>query len=203
VRIGSCANGVDTAISDTTFAAASYLNTKEIPMIGTKAPEWTSAAYVNGENKSVSSADYAGKWAVLYWYPLDFTFVCPTEIKGFQALLEDFEDDGVVVMGASTDSFFSHQAWFADRELFTETITHPVLADTNHSVSKAFGVLKGDAGIAFRGTVIIDPEGVIRSWSANDLSVGRNPAEVLRTVQAFQAGGLCGVNWNKGDNFVA
>ena len=172
-------------------------------MIGTKAPEWNSAAYVNGEKKEISSADYAGKWAVLYWYTLDFTAVCPTEIKGFQALLEDFEDEGVVVIGASTDSFFSHQAWFADRELFTAEITHPVIADTNHSVSKAFGVLKGEAGIAYRGTVIIDPEGVVRSWAANDLSVGRNPAEVLRTVQAFQAGGPCGVNWNKGDGFVA
>lgn len=171
-------------------------------MIGTKAPEWTASAYVNGENKTVSSADYAGKWAVIYWYPLDFTFVCPTEIKGFQSLLEDFEDDGVVVMGASTDSFFSHEAWFADGDLFNEKITHPVIADTNHAVSKAFGVLKADAGIAFRGTVIIDPEGVVRSWSANDLSVGRNPAEVLRTVQAFQAGGLCGVNWKKGQDFV-
>jgi alkyl hydroperoxide reductase subunit AhpC len=172
-------------------------------MIGTKAPEWSATAYVNGEEKTVSSSDYQGRWHVLYWYPLDFTFVCPTEIRGFQDLLEDFEDDNVAVIGASTDSFFSHKAWFADRDTFAKEITHPVLADTAHAVTKAFGMLKEDAGIAFRGTVIIDPEGVIRSVSVNDLSVGRSPKEVLRTVQALQAGGLCGADWSKGEGFAA
>lgn len=171
-------------------------------IIGTKAPEWSAPAYVKGEEKVVSSADYNGKWYVIYWYPLDFTFVCPTEIKGFQALLEDFEDDGVEVIGASTDSFFSHNAWFADRETFPAEITHPVLADTNHNVSRAFGVLKEDAGIAFRATIVVDPEGVVRSAAVNDLSVGRSPKEVLRTLQALQSGGLCGADWSKGDEFV-
>jgi peroxiredoxin (alkyl hydroperoxide reductase subunit C) len=170
--------------------------------IGKKAPAWSAAAYVNGEQKTVSSDDYTGKWHVLYWYPLDFTFVCPTEIKGFQGLIEDFADDGVEVIGASTDSFFSHKAWFADRETFPAEITHPVLADTNHGVSKAFDMLKDDAGIAFRGTVIVDPEGIVRAVSVNDLSVGRSPSEVLRTVQALQAGGLCGADWKKGETFV-
>jgi peroxiredoxin (alkyl hydroperoxide reductase subunit C) len=171
-------------------------------LIGQKAPEWSAAAYVNGEEKVVSSADYAGKWYVLYWYPLDFTFVCPTEIKGFQELLEDFADDGVDVIGASTDSFFSHSAWFADRETFPQKISHPVLGDTNHSVSRAFGVLKEDGGVAFRATVIVDNEGVVRSISINDLSAGRSPKEVLRTVQALQSGGLCGADWSKGEDFV-
>ena len=171
-------------------------------MIGQKAPEWQAEAYVNGDKKTVSSNDFKGKWYVLYWYPLDFTFVCPTEIKGFQKLLTDFEDDGVEVVGVSTDSYFSHKAWFADRETFPEEITHPVIADTNHSVSRVFGVLKEDAGIAYRGTVIVDPEGVIRSISINDTEVGRSPDETLRTVQAFQSGGLCGANWRKGEKFV-
>jgi alkyl hydroperoxide reductase subunit AhpC len=171
-------------------------------MIGKKAPTWSAPAYVNGEEKMVSGEDFKGKWYVMYWYPLDFTFVCPTEIKGFQSLLEDFQDDGVKVIGASTDSFFSHGAWFADRETFPEEITHPVLADTNHEVSKAFKVLKKDAGVAFRATVIVDPEGVVRSVSVNDLSVGRSPKEVLRTVQALQSGGLCGADWSKGEGFV-
>ncbi|PKN57284.1 MAG: hypothetical protein CVU56_11615 [Deltaproteobacteria bacterium HGW-Deltaproteobacteria-14] len=170
--------------------------------IGKKSPEWKATAYVNGEQQTISSEDYKGKWHILYWYPLDFTFVCPTEIKGFQALLSDFADDGVAIIGASTDSFFSHQAWFADRETFPQEITHPVIADTAHAVSKAFGVLKKDEGIAYRATVIIDPEGVVRSVAANDLSVGRNPEESLRTVQALQSGGLCGVNWKKGETFV-
>ena len=172
-------------------------------MLGQKAPEWSSPAYVNGENKDIKNSDYAGKWYVLYWYPLDFTFVCPTEIKGFQALLGDFEDDGVAVIGASTDSYFSHNAWFADRETFPQEITHPVLADTSHAVTRAFDVLKEDLGVGYRATVIVDPEGTVRHVSVNDLDVGRSPSETLRTVQALQAGGLCGANWSKGDTFVA
>lgn len=171
-------------------------------IVGQKSPEWKGAAYVNGEQKVISSDDYKGKWHVLYWYPLDFTFVCPTEIRGFQSLLEDFADDGVSVIGASTDSFFSHKQWFADRETFAQEITHPVLADTNHAISKAFGVLKESDGIAFRATVVVDPEGVVRSYNVNDLSAGRSPKETLRTVQALQSGGLCGADWEKGDNFA-
>ena len=172
-------------------------------LIGQKAPKWTAAAYVNGENKEISSNDYEGKWYVLYWYPLDFTFVCPTEIRGFQKLSEDFADDGVALIGASTDSFFSHKAWFEDREIFPQEITHPVVADTNHAVSRAFDVLKEDAGIAYRATVIVDDKGIVRSVAVNDTEVGRSPSEVLRTVQAFQSGGLCGADWGKGEDFVA
>ncbi len=172
-------------------------------MIGQKAPEWTAQAYVNGEEKTISSKDYEGKWHVIYWYPLDFTFVCPTEIRGFEAMLEEFRDDGIEVIGASTDSFFSHKAWFADRETFAKDITHPVIADTNHEFSNAFGVLKGDAGIAYRATIIVDDKGIVRSTSVNDLAVGRSPKEILRTVQAFQSGGLCGADWSKGEAHVA
>ncbi|MCB9558422.1 MAG: peroxiredoxin [Deltaproteobacteria bacterium] len=172
-------------------------------MIGKKAPEWTSTAYIKGDQKSLSSKDFAGQWYVLYFYPLDFTFVCPTEIVGFQKLAGDFADDKVAVIGASTDSFYSHDAWFKDRSIFAEEITHPVLADTNHSVARAFGVLKEDAGVAYRATIVVDKEGIIRSYNVNDLSVGRSPAETLRTVQAFQAGGLCGADWKKGEKFVA
>lgn len=172
-------------------------------MIGQPEPEWAATAYINGKEKSISSKDYAGKWHVLYWYPLDFTFVCPTEIKGFQQHLSDFEDDDVQVIGCSTDSYYSHKAWFADREIFVQEITHPVIADTNHAVSKAFGVLKEDDGIAFRATVVVDDKGIVRAYHVNDLSVGRSPAEILRTVQAIQAGGLCGADWKKGDKFVA
>jgi alkyl hydroperoxide reductase subunit AhpC len=172
-------------------------------MVGIKAPEWTASAYVNGEQQTIGSEDLKGKWYVLYWYPLDFTFVCPTEIRGFQALLDDFAEEGVSVIGASTDSFFSHSAWFADRELFPQEISHPVVADTNHELSKAFHVLKEGAGIAYRATVIVDDTGTVRSVAINDTEVGRSPNEVLRTVQAFQSGGLCAADWNKGDGFVA
>lgn len=171
-------------------------------MIGQKSPEWSANAYVNGDQQTIKSSDFDGKWHVLYWYPLDFTFVCPTEIKGFQDLLEDFSDDNVSIIGVSTDSFFSHKAWFADRNTFPTEVTHPVLADTNHDVTKAFDVLKEDLGVGFRATIIIDDKGIIRSYSVNDLSVGRSPKEILRTVQALQSGGLCGANWSKGDDFV-
>lgn len=172
-------------------------------MIGQKEPAWSATAYVNGQEKQVKSTDYAGKWHVLYWYPLDFTFICPTEIRGFQADLDDFKADGCEVIGVSTDSFFSHKAWFSDRKTFPQEITHPVLADTNHSVSRAFGVLKEDQGIAYRATVIVDDKGVIRSVAMNDLSAGRSPGEVLRTLEALQSGGLCPADWKKGDSFAA
>ena len=172
-------------------------------MIGQPEPKWSATAYVKGEQKPLSSDDYKGKWHVLYWYPLDFTFVCPTEIKGFQSLAGDFKDDNTAVIGVSTDSFFSHKAWFADRKTFAKEITHSVIADTNHAVSRAFGVLKEDQGVAFRATVIVDDKGIVRSVSVNDLSVGRSPKEVLRTVQALQSGGLCGADWKKGEKFVA
>ncbi len=171
-------------------------------MVGVKAPEWSSAAYVEGDKVTVRSKDYEGRWYVLYWYPEDFTFVCPTEIRGFEELLEDFADDGIAVIAASTDGFPSHKAWFADRETFPREITHPVLADTNHRVSKAFHVLDEEEGIAYRATVLVDDRGIVRSVGVNDTQVGRSPAEVLRTAQAFVAGGLCGAGWSKGDDFV-
>jgi peroxiredoxin (alkyl hydroperoxide reductase subunit C) len=172
-------------------------------LIGQKEPAWTAQAYVNGQDKKVSSEDYKGKWHVLYWYPLDFTFICPTEIKGFQGLSKEFAADGIGVIGVSTDSFFSHKAWFADRGIFPQEITHPVVADTSHAVSRAFGVLKEDQGVAYRATVIVDDKGIIRSVAVNDLSAGRSPNETLRTVQALQSGGLCGADWKKGDKFAA
>lgn len=165
-------------------------------------PEWCGKAFHRGKEIQLSSAELRGKWYVLYWYPLDFTFVCPTEIQGFQALLGDFQAEGCDVVGVSTDSFFSHQSWFQDREIFADEITHPVIADTNHRLSRAFDVLDEDQGVAFRATAIVDDEGVLRSISVNDLGAGRSPAEVLRTLQALKSGGLCAADWKKGDAFV-
>ena len=170
--------------------------------IGRPEPTWCATAHLDGDEVPLSSSDYAGKWHVLYWYPMDFTFVCPTEVRGFEALLGDFRAEGVEVIGASTDSYFAHREWFSDRKLFPERITHPVLADTSHVVSRAFGVLDETQGVAYRATVIVDDEGIVRSVAANDLSAGRSPSEVLRTVQALQSGGLCAADWKKGDAFV-
>ena len=169
-------------------------------LVGQKAPEWTAVAHVNGEQKTLCGADFAGRWYVLYWYPMDFTFVCPTEIKGFQKLLGDFEDEKVSVIGASTDSFYTHKAWFADRETFPQEITHPIVADTNHSLCRAFGVLKEDQGVAFRATAVVDSEGVVRAVSVNDLSVGRNVDEVVRVLDGLQSDELCPCNWTKGED---
>jgi alkyl hydroperoxide reductase subunit AhpC len=171
-------------------------------LVGERAPEWCAVAYENGKEVQLSSKDFAGRWYVLYWYPLDFTFVCPTEIRGFQSLLADFAADGVAVIGVSTDSFYSHKAWLEDRKTFPDPVTHPVVADTGHSLSRAFGVLKQDQGIAYRATVVVDDNGIVRSLAVNDLSAGRSPSEVLRTVQALQSGGLCSADWKKGEAFV-
>ena len=172
-------------------------------MIGSQAPEWISEAYVAGERETLSSSDFEGRWLVIYWYPLDFTRVCPTEIREFERLRPDFELDDVAIVGASTDSFYSHRAWFEDRDVFPDRVTHPVLADTSHSVSRAFGVLDPSTGTAYRATVIIDDTGKIRSTSVNDVQVGRSPAEVLRVVQALLSGGLCGADWRRGGRHVA
>jgi len=167
------------------------------------APTWKGKAWDKGEEVQLSSEGLKGSWYVVYWYPLDFTFICPTEIKGFQELLGEFEDEGVKVIGCSTDSWHSHNAWFADRDTFPNAITHPVLADTSHEISRAFGVLKEDQGISFRGTVIVDGDGLIRSLGINELDAGRSPEETLRTLQACMSGGLCGANWSPGDNYAA
>ncbi len=163
--------------------------------IGEKVPDLTGTAYVAGQFKKVSLRSYKGKWVVLFFYPLDFTFVCPTEIKGFASRHKEFERLNAVVLGASTDSEYSHKAWF-ERDL--PDVRFPVVADTARAWASAFGVLKEDQGIAYRGTFIIDPEGVVRSASITDLSVGRSVDEVMRALQAFQTGELCPVEWRPG-----
>ena len=164
--------------------------------IGEPAPVFAAEAYVNGEFKNVRLDDYSGKWVILFFYPLDFTFVCPTEIKGFAAKLSSFEKHNAVVIAASTDSVHSHKAWF-QRDM--PHVTFPVLADTNHAISRAYGVLIEQKGIALRGTFIIDPEGILRYAVVSDLDVGRSVDETLRVLQAFQTGGLCPVDWQPGE----
>lgn len=164
-------------------------------LVGQKAPEFNSMAYHDGKFKKVSLKDYKGKWVVLFFYPLDFTFVCPTEIKGFARAEGDFKKLNAAIVGASTDSEHSHKAWI-ERDM--PEIKFPILADTNHHVARSFGVLKEDQGIAYRGTFIIDPEGFIRFETVTDLDVGRSVKETLRVLQAFQTGGLCEVDWAPG-----
>lgn len=133
---------------------------------------------------------------MLFFSPRDFTFVCPTELQGFAELQNDFTDEGATLMAASTDSFYSHKAWFESHSLLAD-VRYPVLADPSHELSRAFGVL-GDDGAALRGTFLIDHDGILRHASVTDLNVGRSPAETLRVLQALQTGELCPVDWRPG-----
>jgi peroxiredoxin (alkyl hydroperoxide reductase subunit C) len=163
--------------------------------VGDKAPEFNDVmAYKAGEFIHTSLKDYKNKWVVLFFYPRDFTFICPTEIKEFATLEGEFNKLNAVIVGASTDSEHSHKAWF-ERDL--PMVKYPVLADTTQDVSRSYNVLGGD-GASQRGTFVIDPEGHLRWAMVSDNSVGRSVKEVLRAVQALQTGELCPVDWVPG-----
>jgi len=151
---------------------------------GTKLPEFKTAACVSTEPgkefRDVSSKDFPGKWLVLYTYPKDFTFVCPTEITEFDRRLGEFEERKAVVLGGSTDNEHSHLAWRKDHEDL-KGLRHPLLF-VSPALGHALGILHPAAGVALRATIIADPEGVVRFASANDLDVGRNVGEVLREL---------------------
>jgi peroxiredoxin (alkyl hydroperoxide reductase subunit C) len=148
-------------------------------------------------NGKVSLADSKGKWRLLFFYPLDFTFVCPTELIQLADMQDEFAKNNCEILSVSVDSAFSHQAWLKqDKRL--AGIKFPMIADMTKELSYDFQVLH-DGGMSFRGAFIIDPEGILRSMTVNDLPVGRNPEELLRTVKALQTGDLCPVNWHEGE----
>lgn len=167
--------------------------------VGNLAPEFKAQAYVAGQFKDVSLKDFQGKWVCLYFYPLDFTFVCPTEIQAFGDKTAEFRELGCEVVACSTDSVYSHKAWF-ERDL--PNVKHPVLADTAHSISRDYGVLIEDKGIALRGTFLIDPKGTLQWMSVNALGTGRSVDEVLRTLQALKTGELCPAEWRPGKQTI-
>jgi alkyl hydroperoxide reductase subunit AhpC len=133
---------------------------------------------------------------VLFFYPRDFTFVCPTELQAFAELTEEFAAEDAVLVAVSTDSYWSHKAWFESHPLLAD-VTYPVLADTSHAVSSRYDVLLEDAS-ALRATFVIDPDGIVRHASVSDQNVGRSPAETLRVLQALRTGSLCPVDWRNG-----
>ena len=143
----------------------------------------------------------AGKWKVVFFWPKDFTFVCPTEIAAFGKLNGEFKDRDAVVYGVSTDSEFVHLAW-RQNHADLKALPFPMLADIKRELSQALGILDRNEGVALRATFIVDPEGVIRFVSVNDLSVGRNPQEVLRVLDALQTDELCPCNWQRGDDVL-
>jgi peroxiredoxin (alkyl hydroperoxide reductase subunit C) len=146
----------------------------------------------------ISDTSDAGKWKLIFFWPKDFTFVCPTEIVAFGKLAGDFADRDTVVYGISTDSEFVHLNWRLHHEDL-KGLTIPMLADIKRELSVALGVLDKKEGVALRATFLVDPDGVIRYAAVNDLSVGRNPQEVLRVLDALQSDELCPCNWQKGE----
>lgn len=173
-------------------------------LVGLKAPDFEMESTKDLEklSENVKLADYKGKWLVLFFYPLDFTFVCPTEIKAFSDRYEEFVDLNADVLGVSTDSKFSHRAWIKtpSSQNGLGDIKFPLASDSTHKVSSAYGVLLEDKGITLRGTFIIDPEGIVRYQMVVDNNIGRSIDETLRILQALQTGGLCPADWKPGQS---
>ena len=175
-------------------------------LVGKKAPQFVADAVVNGQIvEGFNSEDYAGKYQVIFFYPLDFTFVCPTELHAFQEKLAEFEKRGVQVMGISVDSAFSHLAWVNTPKVQggIEGVKYPLIADLNKTISADYDVLVEGAGIAYRGLFLVDKEGIVRHQVINDLPLGRNIDEALRMVDALQFveehGEVCPANWHEGE----
>ena len=176
-------------------------------LVGKHAPDFTAAAVMadGSINEGFSLSDYKGKYVVLFFYPLDFTFVCPSELIAFDHRIKEFESRGVQVMGCSIDSQFTHAAWRNTpvNEGGIGSVAYPLVADVKHEICQAYDVEFADAGVAFRGSFLIDKDGVVMHQVVNHLPLGRNIDEMLRMIDALQFheehGEVCPAGWNKGD----
>lgn len=170
--------------------------------IGDKFPDFRLKATVSSEKgkefQELTQDSFPEKWKVVFFWPMDFTFVCPTEIAGFGRHNADFLDRDAQVLGGSTDSHYVHLAW-RNQHPDLKDLPFPMLADTKRELTSALGILHKEDGVALRATFIVDPQGIIRWVSVNDLSVGRSVNEVLRVLDALQTDELCPCNWQKGD----
>lgn len=168
--------------------------------VGDKFPDFSLTAVVSLERdrqfEEVSLASCRGKWFVLFFWPMDFTFVCPTEVADFARRIREFDDRDVRVFGASIDTHYVHLAWREQRDEL-RVVPYPMLSDVKRSLASDLGILH-ESGVALRATFVVDPQGIIRWVAVNDLTVGRNTAEVLRVIDALQTGDLCPCNWQKG-----
>jgi len=162
--------------------------------IGELAPDFYLDGYFKGEIQQYSLSQFEGKWTVLFFYPLDFTFVCPTELLELSKRHKEFEKINTQILGISVDSVYAHKAW--SKEL--GDLNFPLISDFNKDTSFEYNVLHND-GMSLRGTFIIDPEGIVRSYTVNDLNIGRNIDEIIRTIQALETGELCQVGWKPGE----
>lgn len=174
-------------------------------LVTNPAPDFTAKAVVNGQIKDeFKLSDFKGRYVVLFFYPLDFTFVCPTELHAFEDKMEDFRARGVDVIAVSTDSWFSHAAWLNTPKTKggIQGVTYPLVADFTKQISRDYGVLLEDLGVALRGLFLIDEEGIVQHQVINNLPLGRNVDEVIRMIDALQFtekyGEVCPANWNKG-----
>jgi peroxiredoxin (alkyl hydroperoxide reductase subunit C) len=170
--------------------------------IGQKFPEFSLTGVVSSQLdtafKAFDTRSFAGKWRVVFFWPKDFTFVCPTEIAAFGKLNREFADRDAQVLGVSTDSEFVHLAWRRDKEEL-KNLPFPMLSDIKRELAGNLGILDPEAGVAQRATYIVDPEGVVRFVYVTDLNVGRSPEEVLRVLDGLQTDELCPCNWKKGE----
>lgn len=162
--------------------------------VGRTAPDFELEGLVDTKFEKFKLSDYRGKWIVLFFWPLDFTFVCPTEVTAFSKRIDEFKAINTEVLGASTDSTYTHLAWTEQ----IGKIHYPMLSDLTKQVSRDYGVLIEEQGIALRGLFVIDPDGVLRYQVVHDLNIGRNVDEVLRVIKALQTGELCPIDWQDG-----
>ena len=169
--------------------------------IGDKFPNFHLKATVGTDIESaftdINNETYPGKWQLVFFYPKDFTFVCPTEIKAYSDLADEFADRDCQVLAASTDSEFVHMAWRNSHDDLRD-LQIPMLADIKRELSGSLGILHPEEGVAMRATFLVDPQGVIRHVSVTDMNVGRNPKETLRILDALQSDELCPCNWQPG-----
>ena len=172
------------------------------PVINAKVPEFKVQAYHNGDFKEVTNKDIEGKWAIFFFYPADFTFVCPTELEDLQDKYAKLKEMGVEVYSVSTDSHFVHKAWHDTSERIKK-IEYPMLADPTGLLARAFGVMIEEDGMAYRGTFVVNPEGFVKIVEINDNNIGRNADELVRKVEAAQfvaahPGNVCPAKWKQG-----
>lgn len=170
-------------------------------IVGKKAPEFKMNTCLGDGSDfgSVSLDDYKGKWLVMFFYPLDFTLVWPTEITGYSGRVEEFKKENAEILAVSVDSEYSHKAWI---ESSLGKINYPMASDMTKQVSADYGVLLEEEGIALRGLFIIDPEGVVQYSTIHNLDVGRSVDETLRVLKALKTGGLCPINWDEGEELL-
>lgn len=170
-------------------------------LVGKSAPVFKmNSVSGDGENFIVINLeDYKGKWLVMFFYPLDFTTVCPTEITGYSRRYEEFKKEGAEVLAVSTDSEHSHKAWIKGE---LGKLNFPIASDFTKEVARNYGVLVEEEGLALRGLFIIDPQGVVKYSVIHDLNVGRSVDETLRVLQALKSGGLCPIDWHPGEDLL-